>query len=422
MMDGGRSVWTTVAVESITASILFGSLVIFTLLDLTNYGVAWIERISYGLVCLAALLAAALAIPELEVPRRGWLLISGWFVAVLVYLLPTAGQRFIYPSYIVGDMLSLLLPILILVAGWSSRSLFSSRSVALLVTGLLVVSLTAPIFGALGTRFEPPPTLLTAAAWWGTFAAKRPSHRVVLSGVVLLVGFLALDSGQRTALLVWVVCGAFVTWRSMPRTRWKWLIVLMGVLAIAATTALAGRDVLVDLASRYRIASIAASGQDDSLIARANEAADVASTLRRDGAPGNWIVGFGHGATYRPQSSFLSRNVTPEGRVHNVHIGPLLILFRYGLAGLAAYVLGLLFVARMLIRLSKARNADDASGFFVLATAAYLIEGLMFNVLVDPLFSYALAGMFAKCLDFRSPVTASGNGDSLAGHDTRMPA
>lgn len=417
-----RSQRLSVSLNAIAAWVPVGALVAFALIDLTSYGVAWIERVGYGLVYISVLFAAAAAMPFVAASRQSWLLLSGWLLGVTIFLVPTAGQRFVYPSYIFGDFLSLLLPALLLIAGWRADTLFSRHYVIVLAAGLLVVSVMAPIFGVSGARFEPPPTLLVAIVWWGAHTARRPSHRLILGVVVLLLGFLALESGQRTALIIWVACGTFVAWRAVSGSRWAVLFTLCGVLAIAGIAATAGRDAITDLVSGYRIGTIATGDRDDSLLARVNEATDVSATMSRDGSAFNWIAGFGHGATYRPQRSFLSRNVTPEGRVHNVHIGPLLMLLRYGLCGLLVYLGAWIIAMRGIARTVKTDGPDGVSGALALAAGAYLVKSLMFNVLVDPLFSFAFAGLLMQSVRRQSPLAPGLRGNAVQNLDSRQHA
>ena len=133
---------------------------------------------------------------------------------------------------------------------------------------------------------------------------------------------------------------------------------------------------------------------DDSLLSRVSEAQDAINDLRAHGKPINYLLGFGHGATFVPVYSSL-RNAVDDGVVHNIHIGPVLIIYRYGLIGLSLYLflLAKLFSSFFSHR-RRIRDGTISANelFFTLATTMYLLDGLVFNVLVDPGFSFALAG------------------------------
>src|SRR6266496_1374940 len=100
------------------------------------------------------------------------------------------------------------------------------------------------------------------------------------------------------------------------------------------------------------------------------------------------MFGYGYGATYQPYLSYIARNVTPEGVVHHIHIGPVQVFFRYGLVGLSLY--GLLWVVTLRDLLGiKRRWASDLDGrttvhlMFALGLLGYLVNSLVFNVIAN---------------------------------------
>jgi hypothetical protein len=210
-------------------------------------------------------------------------------------------------------------------------------------------------------------------------------------GIVTLAANYA--SGQRTSVIIWLVLAIAVISSLLGVKR----VLLAAIVAVIVLLSPAREALLPGLQTSIqstRFGTVIAGDKDESLFARFNEAVDVVRTLRREGGPINWLVGFGHGATYQPALSFLARNVTDDGRVHNIHIGPLMILFRYGLLGVAIATALVVAVVRSVVRLRSSLHESSAplQALFALAVFGFLIEGLMFNVLVDPVFSYAIAG------------------------------
>lgn len=113
------------------------------------------------------------------------------------------------------------------------------------------------------------------------------------------------------------------------------------------------------------------------------------------------LLGFGHGASYIPEASHIATNVTPEGVVHNIHIGPVLLLFRYGLLGAVFYglVWWLLWRGFWLLRRLMLRCAAEPPRIvdLELFAASYLLLLASFarfhaqNTLIDPMFGISFA-------------------------------
>lgn len=373
--------------------------VMFAMLDMALFGVTVVERVAYVFIYLGVILAVFVVLSSEAVDRRIWAFVAMWLFTATFWLLPAARQTVSYPSYVAGDLLSVALPAILVVLG-GANGLFSPGRLRVLAVALLVAACIAPLIGVENNRFEPPATLLTAIVWTAILQANRAPRRLALVGVAIALLVLASMSGQRTALVVWLGCAGFVCWRLLQSTAMRVLAVAAGAVILAAVGATTMREQALGLLAGHRMESLARGEQDESLLSRVQEASDVLATFSREGSTLTYLTGFGHGATYRPEASFLARNVTAEGRVHNVHIGPLMIFFRYGLIGLAAYAWLLFVIIRVLLGGRAAtRRRDSPVTAFALASGGYLLEGLMFNVWVDPMFSFALAGLMASVLD-----------------------
>jgi hypothetical protein len=377
----------------------------YAVVDAAFFGAGAPQRLAYALVWAATLLALLLTMSRVAYPPRAWWLLATWLFVVALHLLPVVRQQPLYPAYVAGDAASLVLPVLILLAGLGAPALFGRRGITIVCTSLVAGMLVAPLLGASGNRFEAPSSLLIAAGVWLMIA--RTAGRWRLIGGLLSVATFAVSmaSGQRTSVLVWLaVAGCAV----LLRIGLKATLVLTSLLLFAAIGPARGLIVGAATSSlqQTRFSSVVGGESDESLLARVQEGFDVVRTLGTEGGPVEYLLGFGHGATYKPQFSFLARNVTDEGRVHNVHIGPVLVLFRYGAVGLGFVVLLAGAAASRLLAASRAARATSppVADLFAVAIVAYLVEGLMFNVLVDPLFSFTLAGFLFHTLNWRDAV------------------
>jgi hypothetical protein len=374
-------------------------LVVFAILvlDASHFGVGWAERLAYLVVVLSASFVFFIVLRTAPPLRSTWVWIAGWFLLLALWLLPCMSQSHAYHQYVAGDFVTLALPALMFPLIMASPGLLSKRRAALLGVGLTLAAILAPVLGADSNRYEPPSTMLIAGLWWLLIVTQEPKRRFFIVSLIAVLGGLIVGSGQRTALLIWLACAGYAFWQFLWSSRLgiRLLLTVVGLSLLFVVTSMRGE--LLAVVAGHRIENVARGESDDSLIARWEEAIDVVETLKREGSPLTYVVGFGHGATYAPQTSFVSRNITPDGRVHNIHIGPLMILFRYGLIGLALYTWLILAVVRTLSR--RVRDQDTIHQVrcgFALVCLGFLMEGLMFNVLVDPLFAISLAGFFAS--------------------------
>ncbi len=149
-------------------------------------------------------------------------------------------------------------------------------------------------------------------------------------------------------------------------------------------------EALILAAASTRLESLSQRELDISLLNRLLELRDVWSEL----TPVHWY-GYGHGATFMPELSDPVRNLTADGRVHHIHFGPVLLMFRYGLPGLLLYT----WLVTDVIRYAAAMKSIGfrhphalPAFFFAVALAGYLASFLVFNIMPDPAFSYVLAG------------------------------
>jgi hypothetical protein len=332
---------------------------------------------------------------RLSAGTRTWLVTS-----VLLLGLGMAGvitQAVVYPTYIIGDLASLGFPLLLFLAGTAEPRLLRNPRLHLsLGLVLAAAAFLAVNFPDRSGRFEPPSTFLVSLVCvWGILG-QRGTRRAVMFGILGLLFVVAFASEVRTApvLILLALTLTYVLAGANPRT------ILTGVMLLGAGAVAVQSSSAVRSAERFlletRFKRLVTGEVDESLLTRLQEARDVLRTAEREFTPLNVVLGAGHGATYQPYESLVERNLTAEGRVHNIHHGPALMGFRYGVVGLIA-LLGLwVLVAQSLIRLWRAGSPGVVStrvhAIFTVSLILFLIDFTLRNVITDPLFSYSLAG------------------------------
>jgi hypothetical protein len=232
---------------------------------------------------------------------------------------------------------------------------------------------------------------------------------------VVLLQFTLL-SGARLALLLWpVMAGVLLLMGHVPRQ-----MALAGFCGLVALVPLA--DVALDrlgLAEKIGQSRIGQSMtnldgrrifegvvQDGSMNNRVVEASDALYTRYDYQGILAWIFGSGHGATFEGATAFYGERMLPNGDVHHIHFGIVLLYYRYGIPGVAGFLWLISAALRQmwfLRRCSAQSPLYYPSLLFTVAVIAYLLNFLLFNELIDPVFSFALAG-FITTRDLAMPA------------------
>jgi hypothetical protein len=146
--------------------------------------------------------------------------------------------------------------------------------------------------------------------------------------------------------------------------------------------------------SHYR--QFAATGTDDSIDGRFEEAIDIIYNTRHFTSPLQAIIGHGHGATYIARYSDPGRNLRNDGRVHNIHITPFLLFYRYGLLGLLIYALTTILVFNRLFSLLRDGLSSYTFAEAVYTIAAFLLflHSLFYSPINDPINIFILTGFY----------------------------
>jgi len=357
-----------------------------------------LRRPGYATLVLWSALLVMFRWRRLKVPSRTAKAMLWWVALLVGYAAISTLQPIIYPGYIAGDAASLLLPMFYLLLAYSAPELFEGRTTAYVLGGLMGL---AACVGALSPdyagRFEPPSVLLITMAWvWlvksGTGLGK------VLSWLCLLAVFaLAFESQKRTHVVVFFIAGA-VIFIVKRRTGLVIAATVAAVLLVAAYNDLYRPIDFMGMFSDTRFKTLTEGQTDTSVENRYLEAKDAIRTAKDEWTGFQFVTGYGHGATYKPFYSYIDRTVTDDMRNHNIHIGPVLSFFRYGLIGFSIFLWLCFAIFREHIRLRRRRYGPTGPElFYVVGMGMYLLDFCVRNAIVDPGFSLTIAGFLYIC-------------------------
>lgn len=334
-----------------------------------------------------------------KVPKRARQLCTVWLGTAALYLVVSSFQTVWSPRHVIGDFAVSVLPLLVMLAALRHKEVLTGRrSLYVLLTGASFAACAAYFIGQVANRHEPPSPFLMAGAWYFLLTRQGPAAKVLTMGWTLGVGCLAYSSGSRTHLFVWLIAPVVVLAITYG---WKGLLGGAALLVAITTVAFAvGHPVqtLERAAGASRFETLLDGNRDVSLSVRLSEAHDVTSTARHEWIPPQAVFGYGYGATYVPARSYIVRNVGESGRVHSIHIGPMLVFFRFGVLGIAAFGLLVGFVIRMLRRIRRRLDTWPDQALYAIcgiAIVLFLVEFLTLNSSVEPMASLSLGILLA---------------------------
>lgn len=311
-------------------------------------------------------------------------------------LVRVPAQNAVIPRYILGDIAAYSLIGVFLVAAaalWRNR-VFTRHAHWMVGLGLLG-SLLAPLGPRVLGRFESPTITTIALLAALIMLLDGPKRLLIITSAGAALLLLCLASGNRTSVglvLVAVVIGIYCR-HGLTR-----LTAIAGILLLATGLLISQGVDPVHAANKQgflgetRFGQLLVSPEDVSRQNRLLEAADALSEIKEGGVLALGL-GFGPGASYVPQRSLIWRNLTEAGTVHHIHIGVVMLMYRYGLIGLSAFVF-LIVLGIRAVRYSK-RNAKSLSvseAAVMFSVPLYTLETLVFNSTVQPAFAYVVAG------------------------------
>jgi hypothetical protein len=377
------------------ALLLIGALGAYGMFDAAFIGVVSGQRLMYAVVALACVIAIVAGVWQLRLTQREVLLCLALTLCTALWLLPVVNSERVMAVYVVGDIASVIAPACLLLARAIYPEIFRSKTSMVVIGVLLSIALAISIAIASASadaRFESPHDILLALLWL-LLINSRGIGRLLPLGLLLVAFYVTLRSGERASTILWLYGGMYVA--ALILTGRKLLVAAIPAAVIAVFLAgTAVQEMAISALEQSRFSENLDGQVDDSLLSRITEAQDAVQAMIDRGRPLNYLLGFGHGATFVPVFSSL-RNAVADGVVHNIHIGPVLVFYRYGFLGLFIYFFLIYRLAVSFFR-HRRRISDGSIStnelFFTFATSMYLLDGLVFNVFVDPGFSFAVAG------------------------------
>ena len=387
-------------------AMISGSMGLFIIANALELQRNSLANVMFGVMVLVIVSSITLGLLRTRgVPRLGSAM-TVWTVVLLAAFLqfPTAPHASFQQTIV--DLVITLLPVgvAIAVGVW----LDSRRQIAMVLIVVTVSSLIGAVLalflGTSGSRISAP-TIYAIVGTWLLATARLPvelfspeKQRVLrvlalISAIGLL--FIVLESRQRTALAVWAVSCLVAIIFTMPRSS-RWLLAL--AIVPVSFLGLAIGNMRIDLAEslpgvveQARLGTLVAGQYTEAGGDRMPEIRDVAETMSREGGVLDYTLGFGHGATYLPETSIGGASVDPEtGRAHQIHVTPVMVWFRYGIVGVIAFAFLMASTVRSAYMVAK-RERGFNSMFLLLTAVMYCVDMLLRVSFVDPGFALTLA-------------------------------
>lgn len=252
----------------------------------------------------------------------------------------------------------------------------------------------------LNGRFEAPVLFVVAGLPLMLVYARSYIFTI---GVIahLASGYFCFASGDRTATLVWCFFSVFSIYywvvRSGDSLYFLSKIVLLFLVSIICFLSFGFLSKTIKpFFQTTRIYNIVSSGNplheasvDNSVLRRIDEVKDSLQYMEEDGSILRYVFGFGHGAAFVARlAQTNSINMDRAGKIHNIHFGPMLVFFRYGIIGLLFYLIFLVKVFATFIELCVHPGRYKNFNNIVLSgtVITYTLSGFMRNEFANPLF------------------------------------
>ncbi|MBI5343728.1 MAG: hypothetical protein HZB83_00045 [Deltaproteobacteria bacterium] len=313
---------------------------------------------------------------------------------ILVFGILAGVYRFseTYPVYFIGDCYVIgqfiLLGLIFALKGIDryADKIFWGFFTATIVTSFSASYFSYTKFYAAVDRFIPFDILFVITSAWFAFYRNKLLGLLVL-GVLLVM---AAMSGMRLGFFLMVMMPLFIMTVARRKifavNRVSLAAFIMVILAVIFAVFNAEKLSSLSTIDRFIGTFEGSEHQMVSVNSRYGEAS-TAIMEQLNGPPFFVIFGNGHGALYKEVVSWdLEVNLTPKG-THNIHVSPALFFFRYGVPGIAWYVLLILYAAKRTVRmlfLSQAGPVNDCAAI----NALYLFAMLMSSILGQNNFIY----------------------------------
>jgi hypothetical protein len=276
-------------------------------------------------------------------------------------------------------------------------------------TPLWLIALAAAGFIFPQVQLPPSIALLIVVGAMGSLIAGRYNVKLLFGGMLMMIYATTGDRAFLFGVVVALLCGLYISRRSRS------LQIVLGVALMAVlfteTSSFTGVSVshqadritevwtsLVDVANGGRIEDLPVSlyqpVYEGQLVVRSMEQGGVAPML----------LGYGSGASLDMSSSndisVAEASLLGLEHVHNIHLLPFMILYRYGIVGLVCLA-GLVYgLVRQLVALRR-RYVEDGTHLGVLLAVAYVLAWLTFAfpaggfIFENPLMFICIAAVWA---------------------------
>lgn len=394
--------------SAVAAYIVVDSLDI-RLTELNNYAYALLIVVCVGgvLSSTASLRRNGLVIP---------LTLAVWCLYMLLQITQWPVPVHYYSSDQITDLLITLVPLAMFVVLSAKPMPPQALLRALITIGIIAYIATATNWTLTppGQRFQSPSMFALATPWvlatqplpvqW---RRRNPLIRLLGVAGILIMLPLTLASGSRTATVTWAIAGLacmFLRLRESPSRRLANVSValLLALVVVPSSIVDELKAVGLSMVSDSRLTTLTSGELDTSTSERIAEIEDVRAAMSAQSSHLSALVGLGHGANFTPYRSNVAQNIDlTTGMVHNVHVTPVLIWFRYGLVGLmiftALMLAGLIRSVRMVQQRPGAQSALVLTLFL-----CYSLDLLVRNSLADPGWALIMAVIFSRPQDSAS--------------------
>jgi hypothetical protein len=379
--------------------------IIFSFYDVNDKSLMGFIFVSIIGLCLALLLLSKNKIKFTRLSLLIAVLFIGGFLMVPISVIT---NNIIYINYVAGDAILILYLVVILLFFANFRGYLSINKLKNFIFQITIIDFIGWLIKIVSMEgyTSMVPTPFAYCLSFGIFSKKRWRRISFFIFAALSLFINILSTGKINAISYFLIL--LFTFLIFMNTKTKlefittFSIILIGVVGLNI-------DLIQKLQSSRAYVLLRDIRKSDkhslSITERLNEIETTYKTMVEI-SPATFFLGLGHGAVWNrknyPDSDLrsLERNLTREGFVHNLHIGPVLLIFRYGIFGILTFCCCFYFIGRSIIFIIKHSdylvNNQQKNLYLILLFLTNILLILMFrwlvmNVLINPLFGFALA-------------------------------
>lgn len=378
----------------ITLSILS----IYWFIDGMVYRVFFSQKVFVGLVLSITFAQTYIVLIKGEkFPIQYWIITCSTFIIGVQGLILTAIKGGTNWSWFLADLGTwIFIPAFLFLCKNTNNSQFI-RILKYFIYILFAFSIIVLFLGERNnSRSEGPAIFLIAAMPFLQWQSESLKEEIAIYAMHFCIGYMCILSGSRTHVIIWILI-TLILICFLKKNKLFYVVALLSLVALISLSLNLSVDNKERLRSQVRLPKNAMFYEEQSLNSRWLETYDVIQNLLVYESKWVWVVGLGHGSAYTPNKSNIVRNMGRDGTVHNIHISPVLMLFRYGAIGLIWYVfIGMYFLSSCLKRIKK-RNENDRLIFFLcIVVLTYFASSFVRNEFANPLFLFSIGAAFSR--------------------------